>query len=1817
MDALLKSRSRAKAAITRIQTWVASNKGKEPNVNAFTLRFDSLRGQIDAYSEIQDQIEDLDVDEKDTENRQDIEDKCFSILAELRSEIDRLNAPNSEIIETISVASSSRLPKQHVKLPIISIPTFSGNITNWTSFIELFGALIIEDNGLSNIEKFMYLKTYLSGEALKLIEGLELTNDNFEVALNILKDRFENKLFIINTHLNFILDYPKITKCTSQILRDFLTQCKSNIVALEVVKCPVESWDLILINILSRKLDFASKRAYEEERQRNSDNFPTLKEFFEILGRRCSVLETMHSADSFSSKGSEVKPKYPPKTTLLGSVRVDSEPNSNHKNYNKSRNFSDNKAICLFCKQTTHRIYTCFQFKNLNSNEKSQFVSSNQLCFNCLGNKHNANRCPSSQCCRVCFKKHHTLLHVDQSNFIKNKTDFATPNRNSQQNCSPLTNSQRASGTSPKNQNESNNTDFPFFTANYSGQRQEVSQLSDSHVDHLSQLQSDNTLSSVTNFSSNHSQVLLATGLVTFYSKENKPIQARILFDNGSQTNFITQSLVDKLKLTPHNVNLNIVGIGQNVTVSQQMVNLLISSKVNNRHFDVPCAILNNITCKLPQIPIDFKKLRIPPGLDLADPTFFDPSDIDILLNASVYSDMLCEGFIRLGKNLPILQKTHLGWIVVGNIPPEFTRKSSSNQALNVSLHSQAILGKDNLDSLLSKFWTIEEVSTEKCLSPEDTLAEEIFQSSFKLLGDGSVQVDIPLKGPQEFEKLGDTFSIALKRFENLEKRFRKDPQLFQKYSQFIQEYVALGHAHYVPLTLKTPDNNPKYFLPHHCVVREESVSTKLRVVFDASCKSSTGYSLNDLCLKGYQVQPELYDILCSFRTFSYVLTADIEKMFRQIRVNPAHALLQNILWRDSPDMSLKNIQLDTVTYGTNCAPFLASRTLHEIATQNNSLYPLASDALLSHTYMDDILYSCNDLIQLQIAYSQLTQLLKGYNFHLHKWNSNSPEFLKKICVDLQNSDELLTFDNSANKVLGLSWHSRSDTLSISFPHCTPDIKQGRTTKRKMLSLLAQMFDPLGLIGPVIVVGKMLMQSLWLEKINWDTELSPLRADEWKSFFEDALNLSQLKVPRHLFLKKEITTLYAHGFADASLKAYGACVYFKADYSDGTTSCNLITSKSRIAPIKTVSLPRLELCAMVLLSNLVKRVIDIYSQQIPINFVYLWTDSEIALCWVGSHASRWSVFVSNRVSQIQHLTEKYQWNHVDSRNNPADLLSRGSTVQKIQESSLWWNGPPFLHKFGFDLSSVSTKKKNLQNSNIPEERKVSMIVAPLKKNPHEVFWNSILNKYSSFSRLQRVIAFVFRFATNLKSHSDQAVTGPLTVDELARAEATVIKTLQELYFATELKELKQNKILSNKNLRSLNPFINKNGYLCVGGRLKNADVPEAQENPILLPSKCPLVSLMLKREHIRLMHGGAQTVLSNIRLRYWPLNGLREIKKVIRQCLSCYRLQARPAQQQMADLPLNRVTSSHPFREVGVDFAGPFLIKSSPLRKAPTQKVYIALFICMATKAVHLEVVSSLDTAHFIMTLKRFIARRGLPSVILSDNATNFLGARNELKEIYDFFKLHNKLNSIKGFLADTQVKWKFIPPRSPHWGGLWESHIKSAKYHMKRIIGLSTFTYEQFVTVITQIESILNSRPLCPLSNDPSDLGSLTPGHFLVGRSLISLPDKDVCEVPQNRLKFYQRVTQIQQQFWRRWSVEYLNMLQKRPKWLLPQRNLEVGDLVLVKNDLTTPLKWPLARIIEVFPGQDKKVRVVNLKTSNGEFTRSIAKVCPLPKID
>ncbi|XP_036145632.1 uncharacterized protein LOC118646569 [Monomorium pharaonis] len=754
-----------------------------------------------------------------------------------------------------------------------------------------------------------------------------------------------------------------------------------------------------------------------------------------------------------------------------------------------------------------------------------------------------------------------------------------------------------------------------------------------------------------------------------------------------------------------------------------------------------------------------------------------------------------------------------------------------------------------------------------------------------------------------------------------------------------------------------------------------------------------------------------------------------------------------------------------------------------------------------------------------------------------------------------------------------------------------------RLTKQTLLSQIAAIFDPLGLLGPIIVKAKIVMQLLWQLKLEWDETVPMDIFTLWNEYKTQLNSINGFSFPRRIMLGD--SDLQLHGFCDASEKAFGACIYLRSTSQTGDRMVRLVCAKSRVAPLKKVSLPRLELCAAVLLANLYK--VTSGSLKRDFRSIHFWSDSTIAIHWIHSSPHRLKTFVANRVAQIQTTTEKSYWRYAPSQQNPADPLSRGQMPEAFAQNQLWKNGPDWL------MADEDEWPANLvEEIVVPEQRSTVNLQTAISAD--------FVERFSSVFLLTRVIAYCLRFVHNCRKKEKR--TGSITTEELREATNCVILAVQANAFANELYNLRHGRPLHSKSrILALNPFIDNVGILRVGGRLQNADMRYARKHPILLPNNNHFTKLIFKYVHISNYHCGVQATLYAVRQNYWAVRGKDIAKYTVRTCMRCFRFAAPAPKYQMGNLPMDRVVSDHPFEKVGVDYCGPFYIKEKRYRNKNKIKVYVAVYICFATKAVHLEVVFDLTTEAFIASLRRFFARRGKAGIIYSDNATNFTGANNELKDLHKLYNSKEHIDNLQRFCVDRGVKWNFIPPRSPHFGGLWEAAVKGFKHHMRRTLGETLFTFEEFNTFVIEIEGVLNSRPLTALSSDPNDCLALTPAHFLIETSLSDIPEVDLTDVPTNRLSIWKHIQKIKQNFWRRWSKEYLNELQQRTKWLNSHAScIKPGILVLIKDDNTAPLQWSMGRIVAVHPGDDNIVRVVTVKTQNGTYKRNVRALAPLP---
>lgn len=1680
-------------------------------ISKLVMKLSRIETLFIEFDELQSRLELLNVSDLSVElTTRDIFEQDFDTYISLAQQVIKKHTPSksSETEMTSNMSAQATLDDHHhsslgFKLPVIKIPNFDGTYYKWLEFKETFISLVHDNERIKNIHKFHYLNSYLEGEAARVLCNLEVSAKNYPEAWNLLCERFDNKRQLINNHLKSLFSFESVRE-TDKSLRFVIDHVTKNLRALSTLGLPTDKWDILIIYMVTAKLDNTTCFKWEEHRN-NISEIPTLSEFFNFLKCRADVLETVFrnkqerqgKPGPFNSTSSQPKPQ-------TRSYVVTSKDSTSHSN----KHFE-----CAVCKEN-HRLYECSTFKSKSPEDRNSIVKSLKLCQNCFRTGHSVDNCKLPGSCRVCKKRHNSLLHI-------HKTDQT---------------------------NDSNN-------------------------------------SLVMSALSSH-EILLCTAKVRITNpNSNLSISVRALLDSGSQSSFISLAVMRQLNLTSQPSNVNVIGIGQ-VPLNQttERCGLQLQSEQTSFKVSMFCLVLPKISDNLPKVSFDSQILNLP-NVKLADPSFNKPSTIDMLIGADLFWELIGSKQISLGKNKPILRDSKLGWLVAGPLPTFPTPKSQKqvicnfvrNNDYNPNDNSYA-----NIEKQMSIFWEIENLPQTKAYTTEEKLCEQHFISNTIREDSGRFCVALPLRESRDC--LGSSYPLAKKRFINLEARFRKQPELKKAYSEFVDEYTELGHLS----EIKPQIPYHSYYLPHHPVIREKSESTKLRVVFDASARTSSGFSVNNIQMVGPTVQDSLFNILLRFRQYRYIVSGDIEKMYRQVNVRESDRSLQLILWRKNEDEPLQTFQLNTVTYGFSSASFLSTRCIWQLGEECDD--PKIKIIIQNDFYCDDLLTGSDSAAELcHIQRSVAEELSKGC-FNLRKYRSNFPELFTGNKIE--NEEGNLIISHSTN-TLGIGWSPDSDKIHFEVEILPIEV----ITKRSILSTTFKIFDPLGLLSLCTIKPKIMLQRLWSLKIDWDEPVPQEIQASWLKFTQNVHHISSLEIQRRV-LVDNYTSIEMHCFCDASQQAYGACIYLKSTNEVGDSQIHLLTAKARVAPLKSTTIPRLELCACLLGAQLGSSVEEALRCKIDRRFY--WTDSSVVLGWLKSpHKTK--TFVANRIAAIGELTDTSMWKHVPTADNPADFASRGTDPQNLKACFLWWYGPSFLRKPESCWPTAPASDK----IQLPELKTVSVLAAEVAPSEQVVDFY----RFSVLSKLQRVYARVFRFYHNCKNPKNK-ITNELQVCELNKSIEALIIIAQNESYSIEISLLKVNKPLPvKKHLSSLNPFVDEHGILRVGGRINNSNYSFEKRHPIVLNADHILTKLIFQQEHLSLFHAGPQHLLASVRNQYWPIGGRNLARKTVRNCHVCRRFKGQTMSNIMGNLPNERVEPDFPFNTVATDFAGPFYITDRKGRGCKITKCYLCIFICFRYKCVHLEAVSELSKQAFILTLNRFIARRGIPKIIYCDNGRNFVAAA---KEIFNFVKSNKE--AISGFGARRGIEFKFSPAYAPHFNGLAEAGIKSAKNHIRKVLGSTHLTFEELSSLFAQVEAILNSRPLCPLSSSPNDYQSLTPAHFIIGRSLTSLPSPSLMNCGANRIDRFQRLEQARQHFWGRWASEYVSELQQRMKWRINCKNLSLNDLVLIKEDNIPPLCWRLGRVAKLFPGNDGVPRVADITTSQGTVRRALNRLCLLP---
>uniref|UniRef100_A0A8D8SX65 Reverse transcriptase domain-containing protein n=1 Tax=Cacopsylla melanoneura TaxID=428564 RepID=A0A8D8SX65_9HEMI len=916
------------------------------------------------------------------------------------------------------------------------------------------------------------------------------------------------------------------------------------------------------------------------------------------------------------------------------------------KNWNNKLPQSIPLNLCAIC-GTGHKTENCTSFKKALVKERIEIIKKHKLCFNCLSNKHGVSRCPERQRCGTCNRKHHISIHMDQKSMQAYKVV----------------------------------EDVDGSVLDYEIPTPSVEE---------SMMKANSYTNSVSN--SDTSIVLLPTALVYVKSGDGQAtVPVRALLDAGSQVHLISTSCMEKLKLKATNVDIKLCGIGKASVDATKVVDIQVQTKSGEFSRKLRAIALPQITSNMPAQKINIDKHKYLLQYELADPEFFIPNSVDMILGAEIFYDILKPGRVANFPGRPAMQNTIFGWVVAGRLPI-YSDTKSTHSCMHVTFPDP-----------LSKFWEIEELPALKNnYSKEETECEEYFEETTYRSEDGKYVVRIPFK--ENLKDIGHSKRQALQRYNSLEKRLDKDEKLKTSYNSFLKEYLDLGHMERVRnSTLEETSGNTEFYFSHFPVVRSESLTTKLRVVFDGSMKTSSGISLNETMKVGPILQDDLFSILLRLRVHKIVLISDLEKMYRQIWIHSDDRKYQKILWRKEEHEDIETFQLKTVTYGTSSAPYLAVKCLKTLANDEEKAFPNASKIAKRDFYVDDLITGVESEEEGIALYKELTVMFGKAGFNLRKWISNSESVLNAIPGE-NRADQLDSVFQNTMKTLGLKYNPKTDTFLFS-------LQPGNIqfTKRNILSEIGKLFDPLGLISPVIVTAKMFLQELWLLNFSWDEKLDEKTVLRWRQIVSGMEHINQIQIDRHAFVSSS-SDIEFHGFCDASEKAYAACLYVKCKHN-GETTVKLLCAKTRVAPVKQISLARLELCAALLLTNLIKKVRESLDEHSIGRQWFAWTDSQIVLAWISKLPCKWKTFVANRVSAIQEVLSPDQWKYVKSEDNPADLASRGCSSLELSNAKEWWNGPTWLVSDSYKQDNTQVVELN----NVPEAKKIkvtSLVVAP-------------------------------------------------------------------------------------------------------------------------------------------------------------------------------------------------------------------------------------------------------------------------------------------------------------------------------------------------------------------------------------------------------------------------------------------------------------------------------------------------------------------------
>lgn len=1648
-------------------------------------------------------------------------------------------------------------------LPKPSIEHFNGDPLDFWAFVNRYDVHIAARIGSDDL-RLAYLLQHCSRDVYEKIKHHASSPDKrlaYEAVWRDLFERYGQPHIITSCCERRLADLPKISQFDTNGLERLAVLMKRCLTSLERVSGDATMNSVGFISSIANKLPIETRKSWVSkalEIQRQEYRIANFAEFAEFVNLESERANSAFYKSIFTTENINYR----------GKAKVFNTSESNSATFGSRKagfNKNNRKVHECVCCNGPHKLVACDEFCGKSPQDRRDFARSKRLCYRCLNLGHMIKDCRSDRTCakRLCQStSHHTLLHFE----TEREQDART----------------------------------------------------------------DNVVSACANETKALKSFLDIVPVRVCH--DGNEVVTYALLDPGSSSSFCEQKLVDALNMRGHGTECK-MAVETLTTEKPQNLKSVSYSFIVKSLDGVNEFNLKNVTA-IDQIPVTSKNRNVCGNLNKYEhlrgvslPRINNATVTLLIGNDHFMSHFPLETRMSPNPAGPHGVKFPLGWVLKGadlEASLQSDRSSVCSFLLNragapncldnlenllVTEEGQIFNPASGLDiadvsNLMSWLQTNEEIREFGLkYSAEDVIAYDLMRKNVRY---DSGHYELPLLWKNAAVTLPESKAMAYNRLQGVKQKLLRDEELRKKYCEQMNKVLEKGYAERVPDN-QCQTSNRVWYIPHHPVVNPNKPD-KLRIVYDCAAKSH-GVSLNEKLMKGPDLVNRLIGVLLRFRKEQIAIVADIESMFYQVRCSSTDQDALRFLWWPDGDLTAKPVphRMKVHLFGAKSSPSCASFALLETAKQFGKYYSKSVvDVVKKSFYVDDCLTSVSNESAGVKVISDLSHLLSRGGFRLTKWISSSETIMRNVSPDerAKVANELEIGGKCSERVLGMKWNIVNDAFEfdINLPEKPP-------TRRGLLSITNAVFDPLGLVSPVILESRLMFRKQCQLKLGWDEDLRLADATRWMKWKNSLVSLKGFSLPRCHKPKDQFTDVQLHVFADASNSARGAVCYLRHVDSHEKVHCSLVMAKSLLANSEKQTIPRLELEAAldaVKLAKIVRTELELQECE-----VIYWTDSAIVLQSLHAASKNFPVFARNRLAQIQSNTCIYDWRHVPSRLNPADLASRGCTADVLIKCDKWFKGPEFLNKPHTEWPHEFVVKQNDDDCYRVFDRsntQVSLFV----KTPAQVTCatDSFINYFSSFYRLKLAAAHFLRYKSFLLGRakgiaSCKDFSKNVSTEELQQAELELVKYVQQSCFPEWFGIASGNySSLKSNVLYSLNPML-VDSVLRVGGRLANANLPYEAKHPAILPSQHHLTQLIISNCHAKEVgHLGTNATLNQVMKRFWVVNPRATVNKVLRQCLQCKRRTAKPNNQIMADLPPARLHMyESPFSHTGVDYFGPYLIK----QRRSEVKRYGCIFTCMTTRAVHLEVAPDLTSSSFINALRRFVARRGPVVHLYSDNGSNFIGAEKELRKSVSLWNNRQIIQELR----QRNIQWTFNPAGASHMGGCWERMIRTVKQILVHVLPRKNLDDDTLHTSFLEIEAIINSRPLTDVSPSADDLLPLTPNHLLRLEPSIGFPPTISAETDAYEKQRYKVVQYVADEFWKRWVEEYPRTLLTRQKWNERRKNIKVNDIVLVVDYMLPRGQWPMARVVRLYPDKLGVVRVADVKTASGVLKRPVSKLC------